>query len=70
MKEILSPASNGLPFIPDDLTLVQFTLDSHHSTRPTRKEGPWLVDDNTGRQFGYEEVSEPQSITSCSLMGA
>ena len=51
-------AEGVLPVIPDDLTLPQFILDSSHSTRPIRKDGiPWLVDDNTGRQIGYEEVS-------------
>jgi hypothetical protein len=44
--------------IPDDLTVPQFILDSTHPTRPIRKEGiPWLVDDTTGRQIGFEEVS-------------
>ena len=43
--------------IPDNLTLVQFILDSHHPSRPTRPPGkPWLIDDDTGRGIELEEV--------------
>jgi hypothetical protein len=52
-------AEGILPVIPDDLTVPQFILDSSHSTRPIRKEAiPWLVDDTTGHQIGFEEVSD------------
>ncbi|KDQ63365.1 hypothetical protein JAAARDRAFT_147605 [Jaapia argillacea MUCL 33604] len=46
-----------LPRIPDDLTLAQFMLDSHTPIKPVRKEGiPWLIDDETGRRVGFEEL--------------
>ncbi|KAI0314769.1 amp dependent CoA ligase [Amylostereum chailletii] len=45
--------------IPDDLTLAQFILDSQHPARPTRPHGkPWLIEDATGREVGFEEVRE------------
>lgn len=51
-------AEGNLGTIPDNLTLPQFILDSSHPTRPIRKGGiPWLVDDTSGRQIGFEEVS-------------
>lgn len=57
MTEIQSPVSNGLPYIPDDLTLPQFMLDYQHLARPVRKDGiPWLIEDSTGRRIGFEEV--------------
>jgi hypothetical protein len=46
-----------LPFIPDNLSIPQFILDSQHPTRPLRKDGiPWLIDDARGRKVGFEEV--------------
>jgi hypothetical protein len=58
MAELVSPAGI-LPHIPDDLTLVQFTLDAEHVRKPVRKSGsPWLVDDQSGRKIGLEEVRE------------
>lgn len=57
MAELDSPAGK-LPYIPDNLTLAQFILDSQHSSRPIRKHGiPWFIEDHTGRTLGYEEVS-------------
>ena len=45
------------PNIPDDLTVAQFILDSHHPARPLRPYGtPWLIEDGSGREIGYEEV--------------
>lgn len=45
------------PYIPDDLTIPQFILDSHHPTRPVRPHGiPWLIDDVTGTKVGFDEV--------------
>ncbi|KAF9502465.1 phenylacetyl-CoA ligase [Pleurotus eryngii] len=45
------------PYIPDDLTIPQFILDSHHPTRPVRPHGtPWLIDDVTGTKVGFEEL--------------
>jgi hypothetical protein len=44
-------AEGNLCNIPDDLAVPQFILDSAHPTYP------WLVDDTTGRQIGFEEVS-------------
>lgn len=56
MAELVSPAG-VLPHIPDNLTLAQFILDSHHPLRPIRKHGiPWFIDDHTGRTLGHEEV--------------
>ena len=53
------------PPIPDNLTIVQFILDSHHPTRPTRTGHiPWLIEDATGRAIGFEEVSAPLSTPS------
>lgn len=56
--EIVSPAGL-LPFIPDDLTLPQFIFDYHeHPSRPTRDPSiPWLIEDDTGRNIGEDEVS-------------
>ncbi|KLO20729.1 phenylacetyl-CoA ligase [Schizopora paradoxa] len=45
------------PPIPDDLTVPQFFLDSYHTERPGRTERvPWLIEDATGRNIGYEEL--------------
>jgi hypothetical protein len=47
-----------LPFIPDNLSVPQFILDTQHPTRPLRKHGiPWLIEDASGRKVGFEEVS-------------
>ncbi|OBZ76144.1 4-coumarate--CoA ligase-like 7 [Grifola frondosa] len=46
-----------LPFIPDDLTVPQFILDSHHPSRPVVKEPhAWLIEDHTGRRIGSDEL--------------
>lgn len=42
--------------IPDDLTLSQFFLDSHHPRRPVRTNTPWLIEDDTGRRIEFEEI--------------
>ncbi|KZT30745.1 amp dependent CoA ligase [Neolentinus lepideus HHB14362 ss-1] len=56
MTERYAPAG-PVPHIPDDLTVVQFTLDSQHPTRPLRPDGvPWLIEDTTGRRVGSEEI--------------
>ncbi|KAG6333812.1 hypothetical protein ID866_5272, partial [Astraeus odoratus] len=56
MAELVSP-SGVLPPIPDDLTLVQFILDSQHSYRPVRRHGvPWFIEDNTGKTLGLDEI--------------
>lgn len=48
-----------LPFIPDNLTIPQFFLDSQHPIKPLRKHGiPWLVEEASGRKIGFEEVSD------------
>ncbi|KAF8524800.1 phenylacetyl-CoA ligase [Hysterangium stoloniferum] len=42
---------------PDDLTIPQLLLDQHHPLKPIRKVGnPWLVDDATGKAYGFEEI--------------
>jgi 4-coumarate--CoA ligase len=47
-----------LPFIPDNLSVPQFILDTQHPARPLRKHGiPWLIEDASGREVGFEEVS-------------
>ena len=57
MTEFVSPG-DPLPHIPDDLTLTQFIFDSTHERRPIRPQGvPWLVNDETGRKIGLEEVT-------------
>jgi 4-coumarate--CoA ligase len=57
MTEFVSPGG-PLPYIPDDLTLAQFILDSTHACRPIRPQGvAWLIDDATGRKVGLEEVT-------------
>ncbi|OCH94572.1 amp dependent CoA ligase [Obba rivulosa] len=46
-----------LPYIPDDLTVVQFILDSHHPTRPVVNGlWPWMIEDATGRKIGGDEI--------------
>ncbi|KAI9461168.1 amp dependent CoA ligase [Russula earlei] len=57
MTEFVSPLG-PLPYIPDDLTLPQFILDSTHGCRPSRRpQGtPWLIEDATGRKVGYKEI--------------
>ncbi|KAI0075856.1 amp dependent CoA ligase [Panus rudis PR-1116 ss-1] len=56
MSEIHS-AAGELPHIPDDLTIPQFFLDHRHITRPLNTaSNPWLVEESTGRQVGFEEV--------------
>ena len=55
-----------LPHIPDDLTLVQFVLDSTHECRPNRPQSAtWLIEDATGRKVGLEEVSTFACISLC-----
>ncbi|KAG0709235.1 hypothetical protein DFH29DRAFT_1074958 [Suillus ampliporus] len=55
MAEVVSPAGT-LPHIPDNLTLAQFVLDAEHVRKPVRKSGAWIVDDQSGRQIGLEEL--------------
>lgn len=44
--------------IPEDLTVVQFILDTIiHPTKPNRDSVPWFIDDASGRKIGYEEAS-------------
>ena len=58
MTEFHGP--NGpLPHVPDDVTLVQFMLDSDHPSRPVKRVlqgNPWMIEDATGRHIGYGEV--------------
>ncbi|CAE6467638.1 unnamed protein product [Rhizoctonia solani] len=47
----------GAEYPRDDLTIPQFILDSTHPLRPTRDgNSPWLIEDETGRGIGFEEV--------------
>ncbi|KAJ8581986.1 acetyl-CoA synthetase-like protein [Rhizopogon salebrosus TDB-379] len=55
MAEICAP--NLEAYVPDDLTLPQFILDSHHPLRPIRPSHvPWFIDDASGKRVGHEEV--------------
>ncbi|KAH9949236.1 amp dependent CoA ligase [Amylocystis lapponica] len=55
MSDIRGPPL--LHSIPDDLTTVQFMLDTHHPCRPVRKDGlAWLVDDDSGREVHFDEI--------------
>jgi acyl-CoA synthetase (AMP-forming)/AMP-acid ligase II len=54
MSEIFGELLDSV--IPDDLTLSQFFLDSHHPRRPVRTNAPWLIEDETGRHIGFEEI--------------
>ncbi|KAL7284583.1 hypothetical protein ACG7TL_001876 [Trametes sanguinea] len=46
-----------LPPIPDDLTIAQFILDTHHPLRPVRDRlRPWLIEEATGREVGSDEL--------------
>lgn len=55
MSEIHGPTLEA--FVPDDLTLPQFILDSYHPLRPIRSsQVPWFIDDASGRGVGYEEI--------------
>lgn len=57
MTEIYGPGA-PLPPIPDDLTVVQFMLDSHHVARPVvQPPNAWLIEDSTGRKVGLPKVS-------------
>ncbi|KAF9465775.1 phenylacetyl-CoA ligase [Collybia nuda] len=54
--EFHSPAG-PLPFIPDNLTVPQFIFDYEHPSRPARNSGiPWLIEDETGRKIGEQEL--------------
>ncbi|KAG2153046.1 uncharacterized protein EDB93DRAFT_1136219 [Suillus bovinus] len=55
MAKVVSPAGI-LPHIPDDLTLAQFILDAEHVRKPVRKNNAWIVDDQSGRKIGLEEL--------------
>lgn len=50
---------NGeLPHIPDDLTIVQFMLDTDHPSRPApRNHSAWLIEDATGRKITFDEIN-------------
>ncbi|KAF8215951.1 amp dependent CoA ligase [Mycena galopus ATCC 62051] len=58
MTEFRTPTdSTPLPFIPADLTLPQFFLDSEHPARPIRPPGvPWLIEDHTARPIAFDEI--------------
>ncbi|KAI6014829.1 hypothetical protein BKA83DRAFT_98244 [Pisolithus microcarpus] len=56
MAEIVA-STKDLPPIPDDLTVPQFILDSHHPCRPLRRHSiPWFIDGQTGNKVGLEEL--------------
>ncbi|TFK24404.1 phenylacetyl-CoA ligase [Coprinopsis marcescibilis] len=46
-----------LPPIPDDVSIPQFMFDCKHPSKPTKVGStPWLIDDQSGRQFGGEQL--------------
>ncbi|KAI9056331.1 acetyl-CoA synthetase-like protein [Trametes sanguinea] len=46
-----------LPPFPDDLTIAQFIMDTHHPLRPVRDRlRPWLIEEDTGREVGSDEL--------------
>ncbi|GBE87735.1 Acyl-CoA ligase easD [Sparassis crispa] len=50
-------SGGALPPVPDDLTIPQFMLDTHHVTRPVVKiPKPWYVDAATGRSLYASEI--------------
>ncbi|KAA1468065.1 amp dependent CoA ligase [Dentipellis sp. KUC8613] len=57
MTDFTYPSSIPL-HIPDNLTLPQFILDTHHPARVTKRllSSPWLIEDATGRGMGFEEA--------------
>ena len=51
---------HGGPLLPvqDDLTIEQFILDGQHPTRPRwYEQRPVLIEEDTGREVGANEVS-------------
>ncbi|QRW11517.1 AMP binding enzyme [Ceratobasidium sp. AG-Ba] len=53
----LVPALNDAEYPRDDMTIPQFMLDYPHPLRPARDvNSPWLIEDETGRTIGFEEV--------------
>ncbi|KII90730.1 hypothetical protein PLICRDRAFT_697218 [Plicaturopsis crispa FD-325 SS-3] len=49
--------TGALPAYPDDLTVPQFFLDAQHPSRPVRNGSiPWMIEDATGRNIGFEEL--------------
>ncbi|KAG9118429.1 hypothetical protein FRC07_007067 [Ceratobasidium sp. 392] len=53
----LVPPLNEAEYPRDDQTVPQFMLDSAHPLRPVRSSSsPWLIEDETGREIGFEEV--------------
>lgn len=58
VTEFVAP-SGTLPDIPDDVTIVQFILDSWHPTRPVNKHpNPVLIEDSAGRGVYLSEVRQ------------
>ncbi|KAH9854592.1 acetyl-CoA synthetase-like protein [Lenzites betulinus] len=46
-----------LPYIPDDLTIAQYLLDTHHPLRPAvDPQQPWFIEETTGREIRLEEL--------------
>ena len=51
------PLADGLPSIPDNLTIPQFMFDVSHEIRPKRrKEIPWLIQDESGDKISEDQV--------------
>lgn len=56
MTEFYGPG-DAIPHLPDDITIVQFLLDSHDPTRPANPVGlPWFIEEATGRSIDIDEV--------------
>ncbi|KAJ7163321.1 phenylacetyl-CoA ligase [Mycena filopes] len=58
MAEIHATTTSSLPYIPDDLTIPQFQLDTQDPNRPLRHNIPCLIDDASGRLIYFEELRE------------
>ncbi|KAH9927963.1 acetyl-CoA synthetase-like protein [Epithele typhae] len=58
MAEIHGDGSEGLPYIPDDVTIAHFVMDYQHPVRPRWSNDirPWLIEEATGRQIGSDEI--------------
>ncbi|KAH9478626.1 4-coumarate--CoA ligase 2 [Psilocybe cubensis] len=54
--------------LPDDVTVPQFILDTHHLSRPERPAGvPWLMADKSGRTYDLEEIHKRTNGLAVSL---
>ncbi|CCM05467.1 uncharacterized protein FIBRA_07688 [Fibroporia radiculosa] len=55
MADVYAPGG-PVPHIPDDLTVAQFILDVEHTARPDDQGRPCLIENDTGRPVGFQEL--------------